>query len=1053
MTLLTNTHWSRSAQSSPTTATNGPLKYSRSTNNNVKLSMQASKNNLITPLSTDRRADGQGGHVIAHLLGPTKTYSPVIEQLKESQSQKSVVESGESLEESNSKDEVYRLSRTIKQQSLNSGIEASRSRKIEVPSLTERALDDGGTLRKSGSQQIQSSRSNRIINSRTSETTLTTVASGGLHSSCEAQIKNEMVKRLKIEEMHRQTVRHFTSRENKLQGELDKMIGMLQERDQTIEALMGEGIKDHIKKMEETRGQDIIRAVTSIANISIMSPDEQPGSPDSVTTAMTTPIIDSDDEEVKPSTSTLRSKENRSATEGPAGYRPKLPRKNSDPGPNSNNWTSLLRSLERLDDREQTAISDYSTFTPPAEDPSTTGHQETKSELKQNGSMWRVADPEEVSTSNILSRNTFRPRINNILGTFKNRPKLAPSASSTVHTVSEFRRKLSSVDTSVMLLENLPLEPETGLPLFLYKVIGLFEANEEWMNCRHLIGVEASEAPHMREMALSGLLDPSCCTDPVALGNLLCQFLGELSDPVFPAACHTKLSVWTEIDEEEPKLNCLRSITGGLTLMQTRALDLTLNFLYNIGHSNPLDTPKQKKDNIRDLARRFGPLLLRAPNGRTIHSDLPFRCVHYILSSWQPQQKVLHQIRIKDAQSEQRLLRYSVRESSQFTEAATIQVLLDKTVDEFYSDPEMVEVILLTHRYFIQSTELLVHFVRIYSQWESTSSWKARLRLRSLGHIRFWLEEFSDGVREDGKFLECLKGFLRLVPTDSPDQQERRDIDFIKKQAQTIHNQRLADAKTLRRNLSIRALSEIRIDSADVQVLELDPKSLAEQITLIDWSLLKKISPYEFFHKSFDSPDRSPNFYKMVEKFNQWSMWVMSEILFNQKANVRAFIISHFIKTAEQCRKLGNFHGCYAIIAGLNYSAISRLVQTWEKVGRKYMVKYNRLCSLFEMTHNFKNYRDAIQAHGDKPMIPYLGLIPKDLTALEELPTFTSDNLVNFEKMRKLHRTLKVIRDAQQRQYNVPIEPELVTYLKHLSLLSKEEAFGLSLQREPKKNK
>ena len=64
----------------------------------------------------------------------------------------------------------------------------------------------------------------------------------------------------------------------------------------------------------------------------------------------------------------------------------------------------------------------------------------------------------------------------------------------------------------------------------------------------------------------------------------------------------------------------------------------------------------------------------------------------------------------------------------------------------------------------------------------------------------------------------------------------------------------------------------------------------------------------------------------MVNKFNEWTMWVVTEVLKKQKPNMRAMVVAHFIKVAQKCREYHNYHSCYAIIAGLNYSAVSRYI-------------------------------------------------------------------------------------------------------------------------------
>lgn len=60
---------------------------------------------------------------------------------------------------------------------------------------------------------------------------------------------------------------------------------------------------------------------------------------------------------------------------------------------------------------------------------------------------------------------------------------------------------------------------------------------------------------------------------------------------------------------------------------------------------------------------------------------------------------------------------------------------------------------------------------------------------------------------------------------------------------------------------------------------------------------------------------------------------------------------------------------------------------------------------LFNMSHNFNNYRKYIQKI-NFPAVPLLNIITKDLTSLEEIPNEISLGIINFEKLRKLYKII-----------------------------------------------
>lgn len=108
-------------------------------------------------------------------------------------------------------------------------------------------------------------------------------------------------------------------------------------------------------------------------------------------------------------------------------------------------------------------------------------------------------------------------------------------------------------------------------------------------------------------------------------------------------------------------------------------------------------------------------------------------------------------------------------------------------------------------------------------------------------------------------------------------------------------------------------------------------------------------------------------------------------------------------------------------MAGLQHSAVSRLKSSWEvrvrargvawltaraqKVSKKEGAKVRRLQELFEMTSNFKNYREAAR-NARPPSVAYLGIFPKDIFAIEENNPNEIAGLMNLEKVRVSRHSL-----------------------------------------------
>jgi hypothetical protein len=130
-------------------------------------------------------------------------------------------------------------------------------------------------------------------------------------------------------------------------------------------------------------------------------------------------------------------------------------------------------------------------------------------------------------------------------------------------------------------------------------------------------------------------------------------------------------------------------------------------------------------------------------------------------------------------------------------------------------------------------------------------------------------------------------------------------------------------------------------------------------------------------------------------------------------------VIVLMLKIATQLRRVYNFHAFFAFLSGLSFSSIARLAQTWAKVPKKYLQRFDEFKAL--MDANFGGYQRLVAEAATEgyTIIPLLVLLAKRLTAVEENnPTFLDDDasgvaagaadgakrLANCAKMRMLYR-------------------------------------------------
>ncbi len=225
--------------------------------------------------------------------------------------------------------------------------------------------------------------------------------------------------------------------------------------------------------------------------------------------------------------------------------------------------------------------------------------------------------------------------------------------------------------------------------------------------------------------------------------------------------------------------------------------------------------------------------------------------------------------------------------------------------------------------------------------------------------------------------------------------------------------------------------------------LSLDPLLLAKQMTLQELNTFKCISRKELCKRHFMEAETGPHFQFMVAQFNLWTGWVLDVVLKPDGLMERATVIGKLIEVADACHELSNFNSSYAIVAGLTHPQLARLKLTWDVVNKASMKKFGRLLEQWDVSANYKRYRDSLKSVAP-PCVPYLGLLGKDLFSIEEnsktlLPSATNRIVVNFKKLRLIWSTVSFVENLQQYEY-----PELSEDAKCAGFLAAVKALDES---------
>lgn len=207
--------------------------------------------------------------------------------------------------------------------------------------------------------------------------------------------------------------------------------------------------------------------------------------------------------------------------------------------------------------------------------------------------------------------------------------------------------------------------------------------------------------------------------------------------------------------------------------------------------------------------------------------------------------------------------------------------------------------------------------------------------------------------------------------------------------------------------------------------MDLNAEDIAEEITRIDWIMFSSVRIRDWVrHVSLPASEKErcrslKNANRLISHFNHVAKWVQNMILIRDKAKHRAPCLEKFMLIAHKLRKLNNYNGLGAIVAGLQNANIARLHATMQGVRPEIWKQYQSAEKLMLQTKSSFAYRLAWE-NSPLPRIPYMALHRKDLTAAEEgNKTFVGPNgdRINWKKFEILGEILLPIMKSQGAPY------------------------------------
>ncbi|XP_068602549.1 rap guanine nucleotide exchange factor 4 [Brachionichthys hirsutus] len=238
-------------------------------------------------------------------------------------------------------------------------------------------------------------------------------------------------------------------------------------------------------------------------------------------------------------------------------------------------------------------------------------------------------------------------------------------------------------------------------------------------------------------------------------------------------------------------------------------------------------------------------------------------------------------------------------------------------------------------------------------------------------------------------------------------------------------------------------------------------RDVAFHMTSFDWELFHCVHELELIYHTFGRQHvqkASVNLDLFLRRFNEIQFWVITEMCLCSQLSKRVQLLKKFIKVAAHCKEYGNLNGFFAVIMGLSNQAVCRLSQTWEKLPGKFRRSYGEFENLMDPSRNHRAYRLMV-AELEPPIVPFMPLLIKDMTFTHEGNKTFIDNLVNFEKMRMIANTVKLLRYCRSQPFSPdsPLvsknHPEVRTYVRQLHVIDNQRTLTqLSHGLEPRRS-
>lgn len=427
--------------------------------------------------------------------------------------------------------------------------------------------------------------------------------------------------------------------------------------------------------------------------------------------------------------------------------------------------------------------------------------------------------------------------------------------------------------------------------------------------------------------------------------------------------------------------------------------------------------------------------------------------------------------------------------------AGTLEKLVEYLVSAFKgNDSTYVTIFLCTYRAFATTKQVLDLLLNRYGKFHLQANGDhprherdERLELKNTisSILGAWLDQYSEDFRTPPDY-SCLKQLIIYVRLNIPGSDLERRARILFSQFQEQQRTEAESEAADRAGCTLRLEEENGLGEGKPDFLSFSPEMVAEQFTLMDAELFKKVVPYHCLGCIWSQRDKkgkehlAPTIRATVSQFNSVTNCVIATCLGDRtlKPQQRAKVVERWIEVARECRILKNFSSLRAILSALQCNAVHRLKKTWDEVSRESFRTFHELSEIFSDENNHSLSRELLIKEGTSKFatleinpkraqkrqqqqremgvmqgtIPYLGTFLTDLVMLDTaMKDCVEGGLINFEKRRKEFEVIAQIKLLQSacNNYSFRQEDRFVAWFQSVERLSEAESYGLSCEIEP----